>query len=101
MSDGLENLPSDLKQTMLRFLREKDDGFEVVDMLGLVNFIVEHGTTYPALYTLVKINEEAVIDHYKRTGEVPPGIKLIHKTQESDKVTRLEVLRGPLPPKEK
>jgi hypothetical protein len=40
-----------------------------------------------------------VIDHYQRTGEVPPGIKLVQKTQESDKVTRLEVLRGPMPPK--
>jgi hypothetical protein len=87
MSDGLDKLPSDLKQTILSFLREKDDGFEVVDMLGLVNFIVEHGTTYPVLYTLVKINEEAVVEHYKYTGEVPPGIKLVHKTQESNKVT--------------
>jgi hypothetical protein len=99
MSDGLENLPPDLKQTLLSFLREDGDGFEVTDMMGLVAFIAEHGATYPALYRLININEEAVIDHYKRTGEIPPGIKLIHKTQESDNVTRLEVLRGPIPPK--
>jgi len=99
MSDGLENLPADLKQTLLSFLREDAEGFQVTDMMGLVSFIVEHGRQYPALCSLVNINEEAVIDHYKRTGEVPPGVKLIHTTQESDKVTRLDVLHGPIQPK--
>lgn len=98
MSDGLENLPRDLKGTLLTFLREDGERFEIIDMMGLVNFIVEHGAKYPALYSLVKINQEAAIEHYKRTGEVPPGIKIVHTTQESDKVTRLDVLHGPIPP---
>lgn len=101
MSDGFENLPPGLKQELLSLLREGSDGFEVVDMMALVKLIAQHGSEYPALYTLININEEAVIAHYERTGEVPPGVKLIQKTQESDKVTRLEILRGPISPKKK
>jgi hypothetical protein len=101
MSKGLKDLPPDLKEKLLTFLREVDGEFEVADMKGLVGFIVENGTKYPALYGLLNINKEEVVDHSNRTGEVPPGIKLVRKTQESEKVTRLEVLHGPTPPKGK
>ena len=100
MDEESNDLPEDLRLQFLTFLREKNDGeWEVVDKLGFVKFIVEHGKQYPVLYTLINIDKDAVVDHYERTGEVPPGVKLVRKTRESETVTRLEVLRGPIPPK--
>lgn len=101
MSDDLSNLPDDLKAQFLGFLRETDGRFEVSDFEGLVKFIALHHSKYPALLDLISINESAVVDHFERTGEVPPGIKLVRTTRESENVTRLEVRHGPTPPKSK
>jgi hypothetical protein len=89
------NLPPGLQAEFLSFLRETDNCFEVVDLKGLAAFITQHGKDYPWLYELISINEEAVVKHYEETGEVPPGVKLIRTTQESENVTRLEVLHSP------
>src|SRR5438034_75468 len=96
------DLPPELGAKLLTFLRETETGgFEVVDMPGLCGFIVEYGEQYPSLLDLVKPNEDAIVDHYKQTGEVPPGVKLVVKTQhEGDNVIGLEILRGPISPKE-
>ena len=96
MQDDENNLPPEIGAKLMRFLREKADGeFEVIDMEGLVKFIAEHGERYPVLQSLVKINEDALIEHYKRTGEVPPGIKLIKtSTREGENVTYIEILHG-------
>lgn len=96
----MTNLPQELAAQLMTFLRETtEDDYEVIDMGGLVNFVVAHGAEYPFLYGLVKVNEAAVAEQFEKTGEVPPGIKMVRKTQESDNVTRLEVLHGPIPPR--
>lgn len=98
MSGDISDLPHNLRLRLLSFIRETDGGdFEVTDNKGFVEFIFEHRTQFPALGELLKINESAVLDHFKRTGNVPPGIKMVQKTQESKKVTRLEVHYGPKP----
>jgi hypothetical protein len=49
---------------------------------------------------LFNIDYEAVVEHFKQTGEVLPGMKIIHtETREGDNVTKLEIFRGPIPPK--
>lgn len=96
--DDFSDLPPDLGAALMRCLREIDGEFEVADMEGLVKLIAEHGEQYPVLLSLVTVNEEAVVAHFKETGEVPPGIKLIGKIREGEKVTRLEVIHGPKPP---
>jgi hypothetical protein len=73
--------------------------FQVADK-RLLNFVAEYGQQHPALLGLFKINEEAVVEHFNRTGEVPPGVKLIKTTtREGDNVTKLEIFRGPQSPK--
>lgn len=100
MSRHKDDLPPEIGAKLMTFLRETNGQFEVADMLGLVNFVLEHGDRHPALWDLLKINEEAVVEHFKRTGEVPPGVKIVHTaTQEGDNVTKLEIFRGPIPPK--
>jgi hypothetical protein len=50
---------------------------------------------YPSLRELFTIDKDALVEHFKNTGEVPPGIKLIHtSTEEGSNVTRLEVRYG-------
>jgi hypothetical protein len=101
MSSDDEKIPPEIGQQLLSFVREVDGDFEIVDMKGLVNFIQEHGKQYPTLLKLININEQAIVEHYQKTGEVPPGIKLVRKTREDDKVTKLEVFRGPTSAKPK
>ena len=69
-------------------------------MRGLCGFILKNAEQYPALLTLIEPNEEWLVENFKRTGEVPPGVKLIYtETREGDNVTDLRVFHGPLPPK--
>lgn len=96
----VEDLPPEIAKQLMSFLREVDGEFEVVDMFGLVQFIARNGDRYPVLYNLVKVNGNALIEHHQNTGEVLPGTKLIHTTtEEGSNVTRVEILRGPIPPK--
>ena len=100
MNGNLPDLPSELGAKFLSFLREANGEFEVADMRGLLNFVAEYGQQYPALLNLFEINFEALGEHFERTGEVPPGVKLIKTTtREGDNVTELRVFHGPLPPK--
>lgn len=70
------DLPPELRTEFLSFLRQVNGEFEVADTRGLLMFIVEHGKEYPAMYNLFDVNEEAVIEHFERTGDVPPGVEL-------------------------
>lgn len=67
----------------------------IIDMPTLIDLIVAHGDQYPVLKGLVQVNEAAVAEHFARTGEVPPGIKIVEKaTEEGSNVTTLRVHRG-------
>jgi hypothetical protein len=97
--DELE-LPPELQAKFLSFLREVNGHFELADKMGLIKFVVEHGKRYPALLKLFTVNKDAVMDHFKRTAEVPPGVTVFTtETQEGDNVTKLEIFRGPIPSK--
>jgi hypothetical protein len=99
MSD-IKDMPRDLAERFLALFTQTNGHTDVKDPLEAIKFIVEYGERYPFLFDLVDINEEAVIEHYQKTGEVPPGIKLIGtSTTEGDNVTYLEILQGPIPPK--
>lgn len=87
MSDtntDVADLPPELRTEFLSFLREVNGEFEVADTRGLLMFIAEHGQQYPALFKLLEINEEAVIQHFERTGQVPPGVQLTRTTTRDD-----------------
>jgi hypothetical protein len=93
MSKGDEpQLPPELTDRLRSFMREDGDDYVIDNMEGLVAFIVEHHETYPSLLKLVNINEQAVIDHFSRTGEVPPGVRIVRKeTEEGSNVTKVNV----------
>jgi len=51
---------------------------------------------------MIEVSEAALVQHFKDTGEVPPGVKMIEKARHlGTNVTGLRVLHGPIPPKEK
>jgi hypothetical protein len=96
-----DDLPPEIGAQLLTFLREVNGQFEVADKEGLVKFVAEYGERYPPLLDLFSINKEAALEHFKRTGEVLPGMKIVHtNTREGDNVTKLEIFRGPIPPKD-
>ncbi len=96
-----ENFPPELAKQLASYLQEVDGEYIITDMLGLVGFILEHGKEYPGLYDIIQLDEDKVVEMYEKTGEVPPGIKLIRKTQREDSnVTDLEILHGPIPPRD-
>ena len=97
MDKPMADLPRELALEFLNFLRERDDGeFELVDKLGLIKFVAEHGKDYPELFNLFELNEEAVVEHFKQTGEVPPGIKLVETTtHEGTNLAEFRVFHGP------
>jgi hypothetical protein len=91
-------LPPEIAERFMKCLREVNGTFEVADMRALLNLIIEHGKEYPQLQDLISINEEALVQRFLETGGVPPGVKMVGKTRESDKVTRLDLIHGPRPP---
>jgi hypothetical protein len=96
MSQDFEDLPEEIQRGVMAFTREVDGELEVDDMMGLINFIFDHSTKYPALLRLVKVNEEALTRHINETGEVPPGVKAIRKTPvPGTNVTKLDIVHGP------
>jgi hypothetical protein len=98
--DDKNLLPEPLRTQFLGFLREEDGQLTVDDKDGLIKFVAEHGEKYPFLLGLFRLDKEAAIEHFKQTGEVLPGIKIIHtSTEEGSNVTSLEVHRGPKPPR--
>jgi hypothetical protein len=80
------DLPPELRTEFLSFLSEVNGQFEVADTRGLLVFIAEHGEAYPALFNLVEINEESVIEHFDRTGQVPPGVELTRTTTREEAI---------------
>jgi len=100
MDQDWHDLPPEIGAKLMTFLRETNGAFEVTDKEGLVKFVVEYGKQHPVLMTLVQIDYDAVVEHFKRTGEVLPGMRIIHtETHEGDNVTKLEIFRGPISPK--
>ena len=95
MMERWRDLPPEIADRLMKCLRETDGAFEVADMEALLNLIVEHGDEYPQLRELVTINGEAIVERFLAAGEVAPGVKMVGKTREGDKVTRLEVVHGP------
>lgn len=93
-------LPPELYEELMTYVVERDGQWEVIDMAALLNLIVAHGAEYPQLLSLVNVKEGALEQHYRQTGEVFPGVKIVKtETEEGSNVTKLEVLRGPIPPK--
>jgi hypothetical protein len=80
MNSDIADLSPELQAEFLSFLREVDDQFEVADMQGLVGFIAKHIEQYPALFNLIEINWDFIVNRFERTGEVPPGIRLTRTT---------------------
>lgn len=101
MSKNLKDLPPEISAKLMSFLREANGTFEVADREGLFNFVAEYAERYPALLALVKINQEALVEHFEKTGEVLPGVELIKTTtgEGGDNVTTLEIFRAPSTPK--
>lgn len=100
MNDNIDDLPPGIGAKLMTFLRETNGGYEVADMEGLVKFIAQHCERHPVLMSLLKIDYDAVVEHFKRTGEVLPGMRIIHtETPEGSNVTKLEIFRGPISPK--
>lgn len=95
-----DELPPEIGTQFLSYLREVDGVFQIADKEGLLKFVVEHGERYPVLLSLFSIDKEATVEHFKKTGEVPPGMEIIHtSTQEGGNVTKLEIFRGAIQPK--
>ena len=100
MAEDWSNFPPEIAAKLMSLLREANGTFEVSDMEGLIKLIAQHGAEYPLLQTLISIDYEAVVEHFKRTGEVLPGMRIIHtETREGENVTKLEIFRGPSLPK--
>jgi hypothetical protein len=97
MSDRFDDLPAEIQERVRSFMVEHEDGtYDVPDRMALVGFIVENADAYPALWNLVKVNEERVIEYAKRTGEIPPGIKIVKtRTVEGENVTDVRIFHGP------
>jgi hypothetical protein len=68
----------------------------VADKDGLLRFLSEHIEKYPSLRHFFDVNEEALVRYVEETGEVPPGVVLTKRTRPDEKVTEVEVLRGPM-----
>ena len=85
-------LPPELMQKMMSFMREDGDDYVIDDMKGFVEFIAQHVKQYPSLMKLVNFNEQALLDHFHRTGEVVPGVRIVSKeTEEGSNVTKVNV----------
>jgi hypothetical protein len=96
MNNRLDDLPPEIGERILSFMREVDGNFEVSDKRGLIEFIADNLEKYPALAQLVQLNEEALTKHVQETGEVPPGVKLIKQTDvEGENVTHVRIYNGP------
>ena len=100
MTDSYDDLPPDVAARFMEFVRHVDGEYQVHDLQGLVNFIAEHAEEYPQLLNLVQLDGDALVKHYKETGEVPPGVKLVGKaTRDGSNVVDLTVIHGPMPKK--
>ena len=94
-TNAFEDLPSDVKQQLLSLLGEVADEVIVPDENAFIEFIREYGKSYPVLFELLKLNQEAVQGHYERTGEAPPGIKMTMTSHRPDtNVVDLRVIYG-------
>jgi len=90
------NVPPEIVERLMACLEEVDGDYEVKDFKALLDLVIEHGTAFPALRELVKLNEDAVRKHYEETGQAPPGVKIVKKTTaEGSNVVRLDVIHGP------
>lgn len=97
----LDELPEEVARELMSFLIDVDGDLRVNDVSGFLTFVAHHSENYASLLELIKVDEEAVIAHFEETGEVPPGLKLVGKTTEAhSNVTHLQILRGPIPPRE-
>jgi hypothetical protein len=91
-------LPIEIRERVFSlFTRDADGNFaECADEDGFYRFLADNISQYPVLANLVKINEAAVIEHARKTGDVPPGVKLIKTEQvEGQNVTKVRIFHGP------
>jgi len=96
LADEFGDLPEEIRRGLLAFTREVDGNVEVVDMMGMVTFILGHADRYPPLLDAIKVNEEALTKHVEETGHIPPGVKAIRtRTAPGSNVTRLDIFHGP------
>ena len=104
MSDEMDDilkLPPEVRDELAGFIREENGEAHVADREGFVKFILKNFEKYPALGGLLAVNESALVKHFEETGEVPAGVRMVGKVRLSDKVTKLEILTGPIPPRPK
>ena len=95
MADSYDDLPPDLAAQLMEFVCDVEGEYQVQDMQWLANFILQHQEEYPQLLNLIQIDEDAVVEYYKKTGEVPPGVKLVRTTtREGNNVVDLSVIHG-------
>lgn len=90
------DLPPELAAELMACLEEVNGDYYVKDMKALVTLVVEHGSAFPFLREFVTVNKDALVKHYEKTGEVPPGVKMVQTTtEEGSNVVGLNVLHGP------
>ena len=90
-----DELPPDVAANLMKFIRQRDGEIEVIDREDFLDFIIDNCRRYPALQGLLKVDGDAAMDYYERTGKVPSGIRLIKTTtRDGDNVTELEIIDG-------
>ena len=95
-SAALTDVPPEIRAQIIALLREVDDEYEITDMAAMVSLIVEHGKKYPSLYKLMRIDNDAVVAHFRKTGEVIPGIQIVQTSTDEGELTKMAIFRGPL-----
>lgn len=101
MNDLLQNLPPELAEELLNLVNADDQDLEAENNKALILFVAMHIEKHPELSDLFKLNEQAAIEHYECTGDIPPGIKLVKTTtREDNNVVELQVFHGKASPKQ-
>jgi len=58
------DLPIEVREGLLSLVQDENGKVTVPDDKEFFEFVQEFGKTYPVLYQLLKLNEEAVRSHY-------------------------------------
>ena len=89
------NFPKEINEKIMTLLKDVDGEYQITDLKAFAKLVAEYGEQYPSLYDFIEIDKEEIISHYKNTGEVPPGVKLVEtSSEEGSNVINLRVLHG-------
>jgi hypothetical protein len=96
MSDYPDDLPVEIVQGLLTFMREVDGELEITDPRGMTDYIFDNSVQFPSLRKLLQVDRESIGKHLEQTGEVPPGVRAIRKRPISGtNITRVDIVHGP------